>query len=138
MPTERIDFASLKRPTSPNTYLTAPEGLCRQSTIDTVAPIFDVSAAKLRQELLRILIAEPRTSHTLADEKALYDNFVVRSAFFRFPDLISVQFFDRKGGKSTLALYSRSVYGRYDFGVNRTRAEAWLKRAGAANRPVKP
>jgi uncharacterized protein (DUF1499 family) len=137
MTSERTDFATLTRPGTPNTYLIAPEGLCRQAKIDAVAPVFDVPAARLRQELLGIIIAEPRSSHTLADEQALYDDFVVRSAVFGFPDLISVKFLDVKGGKSTLALYSRSVYGRWDLGVNRTRAQAWLKRLTAAVKPVK-
>jgi uncharacterized protein (DUF1499 family) len=137
MAPERTDFATLKRPGTPNTYLIAPEGLCRQAKIDAVAPVFDVPAVRLRQELLSIVIAEPRSSHTLADEQALYDDFVVRSAVFRFPDLISVKFLDAKGGKSTLVLYSRSVYGRWDLGVNRMRAQGWLKQLAAAVKPVK-
>jgi len=31
-------------------------------------------------------------------------------------------------GKSTLAIYSRAVYGRRDFGVNQARIEDWLSR----------
>jgi hypothetical protein len=34
-------------------------------------------------------------------------------------------------------LYSRSVYGRWDLGVNRTRSLAWLKQLGLAVKPVK-
>ena len=58
--------------------------------------------------------------------RGFYDDFVVRSALFGFPDLVSVKFLDLKGGKATLALYSRSVYGRSDLGVNRARSLAWL------------
>lgn len=126
----RIDFAALKRPGSPNTYLLAPEGLCRAARTDGAAPVFDMPAAKLRTEFLSVVIAEPRLSHTLADEGDLYDDFVVRSALLGFPDIVSVKFLDVRKGQSTLALYARAVYGRWDMGVNRARTQAWLKRLG--------
>jgi hypothetical protein len=139
MPTHgRTDFATLKRPRSPNTYLLAPEGLCREAKTDGTAPVYDAPAAKLRSAFLSIIIAEPRVSHTLADEPGLYDDFVVRSAVLGFPDLVSVKFLDVGQGRSTLALYARAVYGRWDLGVNRTRTRAWLKRLGGAVKPVKP
>jgi uncharacterized protein (DUF1499 family) len=134
---QRINFETLKRPGSPNTFLLAPEGLCRHAKVDVVSPVFAVPAAKLRQEFLNIVIAQPRTSHVLADEAGLYDDFVVRSALFGFPDLVAVGFLDLKGKRSTLALYSRSVYGRSDLGVNRRRSLAWLDQLGVAVKPVK-
>lgn len=138
MPTvKRIDFATLKRPGAPNTFLTAPEGLCAHAKPDVVAPVFEIAAAQLRQEFLSVALAEPRVSHTLADEKGLYDDLVVRSAVFGFPDLVSVQFLPLSNGTSTLALYSRAVHGLWDLGVNRARAQAWLARVGRAIQPVK-
>ncbi|MBL9098539.1 MAG: DUF1499 domain-containing protein [Alphaproteobacteria bacterium] len=138
MPTsERIDFETLKRARTPNTFLMAPEGLCKNAKIDMAAPVYAVPAAKLRQEFLSVAIAQPRTSHVFADEPGLYDDFVVRSALFRFPDLVAVKFIDLKGKTSTLALYSRSVYGRSDLGVNRKRSLAWLAQLSVAAKPVK-
>lgn len=130
-----IDFATVTRPKSPNTFLLAPEGLCKQAKIDRVAAVYPISAAKLRQELLAIVIAQPRVSHVLADEAGLYDDFVVRSRVFRFPDLVALKFMDLKGGKSTLAVYSRSVYGRSDLGVNKARTMSWLALVDAAIKP---
>jgi uncharacterized protein (DUF1499 family) len=137
MDNKRIDFETLKRPRSPNTFLLAPEKLCKHAKVDVAAPTFGVPAAKLRQEFLNIVIAQPRTSHVLADEAGLYDDFVVRSALFGFPDLVSVKFIAGKGKTSTLALYSRSVYGRSDLGVNRRRSTAWLSQLALAAKPVK-
>jgi uncharacterized protein (DUF1499 family) len=137
MDTKRIDFETLKRPRTPNTFLLAPEGLCKNAKIDMVAPVYGVPVAKLRQAFLSIAIAQPRTAHALADEPGLYDDFVVRSALFGFPDLVSVKFLQLKGKTSTLALYSRSVYGRSDLGVNRRRSLAWLAELGLAAKPVK-
>jgi len=133
---QRIDFANLTRPKTPNTFLMAPEGICKQAKIDKAAPTYPTSAAKLRQEFLSAVIAQPRVSHTLADEAGLYDDFVVRSLLFRFPDLISIKFLDAGGGKSTLALYSRSVYGRSDLGVNRARSLSWLALVNTVIKPL--
>jgi len=135
MTPERIDFVTLKRPRTPNTFLMAPEGYCKEAKIDQVAPVYSVKAAKLRQEFLSVVLAKPRVTHSFADEAGLYDDFVSRSRVFRFPDLVSVRFLDLKGGQSTLALYSRSVYGRSDLGVNRARSLAWL---GKVNGVIKP
>jgi uncharacterized protein (DUF1499 family) len=138
MSTQRIDFASLTRPRKPNTFLLAPEGLCKQAKVDKIAPVYPVAAAKLRQEFLAVAIAQPRVSHVFADEAGLYDDFVARSALFGFPDHVSVKFLDAKGGKSTLAIYSRSVYGRSDLGVNRARSLAWLALVNNVIKPQSP
>ena len=133
---QRTDFAALKRPNKPNTFLMAPEGLCKQAKVDEISPVFGVPAARLRQEFLRIVIAKPRLSHTFRDDAGLYDDFVVRSLLFRFPDLISAQFMDEKGGKSVLAVYSRSVYGHSDLGVNRARTMGWITQLNSAIAPI--
>ncbi len=138
MTLQRIDFATLARPGKPNTFLLAPEGLCQQAKVDKIAPVYRVAAARLRQEFLAVVIAQPRVSHTLSDQAGLYDDFVVRSALFGFPDHVAVQFLDVKGGKSTLAVYSRSVYGRSDLGVNRARTLAWLALVNGVIKPLSP
>jgi len=51
---------------------------------------------------------------------------VQRSLIFRFPDTITVQVFPQTEGGSTLAIYSRSNYGRSDLGVNKARVQRWL------------
>ena len=53
-------------------------------------------------------------------------DYVQRSARFRFPDIITVRFISASPSQSTLAIYSRSIYGGRDFGVNRERINAWL------------
>ncbi len=55
-----------------------------------------------------------------------------RSAFFGFPDLIDVETIETGEAKSTLAIYSRSKYGYYDFGVNKRRVETWLRELAAS------
>jgi uncharacterized protein (DUF1499 family) len=60
----------------------------------------------------------------------------MRSLLFRFPDLISALFLDEKGGKSTIAVYSRSVYGHSDLGVNRARIMGWITELNSAIAPI--
>lgn len=135
---ERIDFETLVRARTPNTFLLAPAGLCTSAKPDVLAGQYNVSAAPLRQEFLRVSLSKPRVSHALKDDVALYDNLVVRSALFGFPDLIGVRFMDAGKGKSTLAVYSRSVYGRSDLGVNRARTMAWLREVEETFKRVSP
>jgi uncharacterized protein (DUF1499 family) len=136
MSLHRVDFATLTRPRSPNTFLIAPEGFCKAAKADQAAPKFAVSATKLRHAFLSVVIAQPRVSHTLADEGELYDDFIARSALFGFPDLVAAQFIAQGQGASTLAVYSRSVYGHSDLGVNRARTLRWLKLVDAAVKPA--
>jgi len=45
---------------------------------------------------------------------------------FNFPDLIMAQVTPATPDSSTLIIYSRSLYGHSDLGVNRKRVETWL------------
>jgi len=56
----------------------------------------------------------------------LQAHFVARSALLNFPDLITAQVAEAGPDASTLVLYSRSVYGYSDLGVNRKRLNTWL------------
>ena len=70
--------------------------------------------------------AQPRTFLAATYPAARQVHFVARSAWLNFPDLVTAQVGDAGPGGSTLALYSRSVYGYSDLGVNRRRLNAWL------------
>jgi uncharacterized protein (DUF1499 family) len=123
----RVDFAELVRPRSPNSFLLAPPGFCRMASTDVPSPSFALPAGRLRQAFLRVALAKARVSHVLKDDLELYDNLVARSALFGFPDLIAVRFVDTQDGRSTLAVYSRSVVGHSDLGVNRRRILSWIR-----------
>ena len=70
----------------------------------------------------RVALAQPRSFAHIAYDDRLQAHFVARSAVFNFPDLIAVQVTP----ESDLILWSRSVYGESDLGVNRKRLLAWL------------
>ncbi len=83
--------------------------------------------SQLRERWREVLAAQPRVELVAEDEEGLQFDYVQRSARFRFPDIITVRFISVSSSQSTLAIYSRSIYGKSDLGVNRERIEAWLK-----------
>ena len=82
----------------------------------------------LRRRWQDLVAAQPRVE-VLAETDRQID-YVQRSARFRFPDVVTVRFIPVSPSQSTLAIFSRSLYGRSDFGVNRARIESWLSALG--------
>jgi uncharacterized protein (DUF1499 family) len=115
-----MDMSTLKRPASPNTALAAPAGF--QPPPDIVTPRYDVPPARLYAAIRAVALAQTRTYLQVAYDDRLQVDFVARSALFNFPDLITVQV----NPDSTLIVWSRSVYGESDLGVNNKRVRAWL------------
>ncbi|RED44823.1 DUF1499 domain-containing protein [Aestuariispira insulae] len=123
--TASIDFRTLERSDRPNQFLVCPAGLC-SAPVDLESPVFEMTATALRDRWLAMIKDQPRVETIAADPENLLYHFVQRSYWMRFPDSITVCFFDLADGKSTLAIYSRSHYGRSDFGVNENRIRHWL------------
>jgi len=119
-----MDTAHIIRPASPNTALAAPEGF--RPAPDIVTPGYPVPAARLLELIQREAVSQPRTFQAALYPDRLQVHYVARSAVLNFPDLVMVQVRDDGLGRSNLILYSRSVYGYGDFGVNRKRVETWL------------
>ncbi len=123
---ETVNFAALKLTDKPNQFLMCPPGIC-DATPHANSPVFDVSVEQLRGRWREVLAGQPRVELVAENEEGQQFDYVQRSARFRFPDIITVRFISVSPSRSTLAIYSRSVYGKGDFGVNRERIEAWLK-----------
>jgi uncharacterized protein (DUF1499 family) len=123
--TEGIEFATLVRPSTPNSYLVCPADRCAVAA-DEPGPVYSVSAAELFERIRAILSAEPRTRVAQDQPERLRLVLVQRSRIFRFPDTVTVQLFPLPDGGLTLAMYSHSNYGRSDLGVNKERVRRWL------------
>ncbi len=123
---EAVDFADLRLTGKPNDFLMCPPGFC-DANPHTDSPVFDVSVEQLRERWREVVTVQPRVKLLAEDEEGQQSDYVQRSARFRFPDIITVRFIAVSYSRSTLAIYSRSIYGRRDFGVNRKRIDAWLK-----------
>ncbi len=127
--TSPVDFATVDTTGRENTYLVCPPGLCGQDP-DRESPVFPVSATELRNQWFEMIGNQPRTDWMGSDEAIQQYDFLQRTALMRYPDTITVRFIPLEDGTSTLAVFSRSHYGRSDFGVNRERIDGWLAALG--------
>jgi uncharacterized protein (DUF1499 family) len=122
-----VDPVQLTRRATPSDALVCPERVCQQAKADVVAPVFLVTAADLRRKVSLVALSEPRTVElpcTANCDKTA--RFVQYSAVFLFPDTIDVTVSEAGAKASTLAVYSRSLVGYGDQGVNRARVERWI------------
>lgn len=120
-------FSILRRPASPNHWLVAPAAFVVKP--DAVAPVYGVSAARLREAFGMVVRQTPRA--VVSAETADGLHVVVTTAVFGFKDDLRVQFIAVSPQQSTLALYSASRAGYWDLGTNRRRVEDWLARLAA-------
>ena len=123
-PPDPVDFATLALPDTPNTCLLTP----------TAAPgaghlhhdPFPVSPDAAFAAIRGVAATQPRT-FPLADwTDRRQAQWVARSRLMNFPDIIVAECAP-SGGGTGLWLYSRSLMGRSDFGVNRARVLDWLR-----------
>jgi uncharacterized protein (DUF1499 family) len=121
-PAAPVDFGTLRLPSSPNAALAAPPGMTRER--HTEIPVFGIGPdaawallRKLGDGMARVwLVAEwPELRQA---------QWVARSRLANFPDLINAEV-RQLGGGTGLFLYSRSLTGYSDFGVNGRRIEEW-------------
>jgi uncharacterized protein (DUF1499 family) len=126
-----INFATSRRQWAPSDALACPPDTCPHAKPDIVPPVFPVAGARLRAVVTEAALADPDTELVFAERWAEHDRYLARSRVLRFSDTIDVLIVGQGEGRSTLALYSRSQIGLYDFGVNRARLRRWLVRIGA-------
>ena len=120
-----VDFAALKLDDRPNQFPMCPPGLCGAG-VHAESPIFEVPVDRLRARWEAVAAAQPRVTLLAGDTHGRQFDYVQRSARFRFPDIVTVRFIAVSPSRSSLAVHSRAIYGRRDFGVNRAGIEAWL------------
>jgi len=118
------NIAEIRRPASPNTYLAGPAALALPADLPTRR--YDIAPDRLFATVREVIAAQPRTTALAVDAGRLRADYVVRSRVFRFPDIVLAQVLPTDDGNSDLALYSYSLKGHYDFGVNRARVTALL------------
>lgn len=121
------NFATLKKNQKPNQYLVLPKGFGSERP-DLIAPTFKISALKAAELWRHQIAVGPLVTERSWDTSSLQGEYVERTPRMHYPDLISVQFIPLTDTTCTIAIYSRSVYGRKDFGVNKKRITLWLNR----------
>jgi hypothetical protein len=120
-PDEVVSIADLHRPLARPGFLACPPGYC--AAADMESPIFPMPWDQLREywkeiaEIAAIMVSE------FEHRRAVY---IQHWPIFRFPDIVTVEFVALGPEHSSIAVYSRSRYGGYDFAANRKRVERWL------------
>ncbi len=109
-----------------NQFLVSPNNYC-SARAHLASPTYDLSVEELRERWMTMIASQPRIETRKVDEEAMQYEFIQRTKIMRFPDIITVRFISLEQRRSTLAVYSRSRYGRRDFGVNKDRVRAWLE-----------
>lgn len=122
-----VDFKTLQRRTSPNDALVCAASHCPNAKSDWSPRTYAMPPEKLLARLTAIVLAEPRTRALPCGADCDHvARFVQYSRIMRYPDTIDLEVFPAGEGQSNLAIYSRSLVGYSDFGVNRARVERWL------------
>jgi len=132
-----LDFATLTRPDSPNTYLLAPDS-ASQAEPDGTAPWFDMPPADLAEAWKAVAEEQPKTVKVWESEDGLQVSYVQRTPLMSYPDTITAQVITNSDNQSSLMVYSRSHYGYSDMGQNKKRIDAWiaaLRQKAAAGQP---
>lgn len=122
------DFTQLRMQWRPNRYLMLPQGFESPAGAHEASPAFAEAPAALFRRLKAVIAKEPRIRWLAEDRAGFRLELVQRSRVFRFPDRVSVAVLPAANGKASApALYSRALYGIWDFGVNRGRARRWAR-----------
>jgi len=124
---EIVDFATFDPARRQNIFLMCPPGACPKAE-SARSPTFSMPWQRLRDHWQELMRQQPRTELAWSDQEGRKLVYLQRSAVLHFPDVVTVEFRPLGEGASTLAIASRSRYGRRDFGVNRERVTAWTGR----------
>ena len=120
-----IDPTSVQKAPKGNDFVLRPFGAAPDGA-DGIAALYQGDAATLALHLYQTAMAEPHTTMLDGNVTTGFFTVVQRSKWMGFPDVISVRTSDAGPGRASLAIWSRSRYGAYDWGVNRARVERWL------------
>lgn len=113
-------------PDAANWALAAPASVGTAAAPSRTVPVFVSAPDRVLAAFDAAALAEPRVRRLDDGSDPTYRAYVQRSRVFRFPDVISARTLDLGDGRASLAVYSRSMVGSYDWGVNADRLARWL------------
>ncbi|MBL41112.1 MAG: hypothetical protein CMM49_00465 [Rhodospirillaceae bacterium] len=121
-----INFKTLKLKKTKNQYLSLPENSIFVSSPDILSPTFICTIEEIKTIFEEFILTQPRISSKFFDDQLNKFKCIQKTKYFKFPDLIDIEFIKIKDDVSSIAIYSRSIYGYYDFNVNKNRVKLWL------------
>ena len=121
-----VDWATLTRHATPNDALVCTAERCPQARPDREPRIYRLEPSALLARLREVVQADGNVVELYCgadcDRTA---RFIQYTRLMRYPDTIDIEAFP-VNGQSTFAIYSRSLIGSGDMGVNHARIERWL------------
>jgi uncharacterized protein (DUF1499 family) len=130
-----VDPLSVERTGSRNDFLIAPAGFA-ETPPDVTAPAFDATPDEVMAAFNGVAMSEPRVTIVAGDPSLMWMTVVQRSRLLRFSDYVSMVAVALQDGRTSIAIYSRSAYGGYDWGVNEARLRDWLAKLREALKPI--
>jgi uncharacterized protein (DUF1499 family) len=124
-PGEAVSLADLHSPLPKPSFLFCPPVYCPAAEA-IASPVFPLPWERLRDYWTEVISGEKRVETIAADPDNRRFVYIQHSAAFRFPDIITVEFVQLGPNRSSIAIYSRSRYGHFDFGKNPKRVGKWL------------
>jgi uncharacterized protein (DUF1499 family) len=122
IPGELVSLAELNSPLPKPAFLSCPPGYCSAAEA-IISPVFDMRWERLRRYWQEVMEGQTGILRVVSEPRRLV--YIQRSPVFRFPDIVTVEFVPIDD-RSSIAVYSRSRYGEFDFAKNRKRVEKWL------------
>jgi Protein of unknown function (DUF1499) len=122
---EVIDFAARNATGRANVFAMCPAGFCNPPG-DLASPVFRIGWERLHDYWRELIAAQRRVEQVGWNEKRRRATYIQRSAMLHFPDIVTVEFVSLGPDRASLAIDSRSRYGKGDMGVNRRRVTEWM------------
>ena len=134
---EAVSIAELPSPLLKPSFLACPPG-CRPPAKAIASPVFELPWDRLHDYWIEVISGQKRLVSVAAGPEARRTVYIQHSPIFRFPDIITVEFVPLGPNRSSVAIYSQSRYGEYDFSNNRKRVERWLVLLQRVAQPATP
>ena len=115
---EIIQVATIKNTAKPNQYLVCPNDFCDEKS-DRISPVFDASVDRLQAVMAEIERNDANFSKVNSDDGDRRQKYIMRSPFWRFPNLISIEYIPLENDQSTIAIYAQAQLGQSDLGANK-------------------
>jgi uncharacterized protein (DUF1499 family) len=122
---EAVSIAELRSPLPKAGFVACPPDYCSAAKA-IASPVFELPRDRLRDYWIEVISGEKRLVSVAANPEPWRLVYIQHSPILRFPDIVTVEFVPLGPNRSSIAIYSRSRYGEYDFSKNRKRVERWL------------
>lgn len=120
-----VDPLSEPQTIKPHSFRMAPPALTEEF-VDEPSPVYTANPTLMAKAFDDYVLSQSKTARIAGGPEEGWMTYVQRSPRLNLPDYISVKFIDLNGGKSTIAIFSRSRFGHGDLGVNEARVLSWV------------